>query len=48
MLYQDQSSPKDSSQQECKTSCQSFVPTAPLPQPISQNIETIIALHKRN
>ncbi len=25
-----------------------IVPTAPLPQPVSQNIETIVALHKRN
>ena len=43
MLSQDKPNPSDSPQ----VSCQTILPTAPLPSAISQNIETIIALHRR-
>jgi uncharacterized membrane protein len=39
------SSPESSA---ARRQSQSFVPTAPLPEHISQNIETITALHRRN
>ncbi|WDD36882.1 DUF1003 domain-containing protein (plasmid) [Nostoc sp. UHCC 0926] len=43
MLSQNKPNPSDSPQ----ASCQTILPTAPLPSAISQNIETIIALHRR-
>ncbi len=38
---------KDSPQKLSQTPRQTILPTAPLPEHISQNIETIIALHRR-
>ncbi|MEH2394285.1 MAG: DUF1003 domain-containing protein [Nostoc sp.] len=43
MLSQNKPNPSDSPQ----VSCQTILPTTPLPSAISQNIETIIALHRR-
>ncbi|MDZ8227363.1 MULTISPECIES: DUF1003 domain-containing protein [unclassified Nostoc] len=48
MLSQDKPNPKDSPQKSCETHRQNLLPTAPLPESISKNIETIIALHKRS
>ncbi|MEH2243457.1 DUF1003 domain-containing protein [Nostoc sp.] len=47
MQTNDKSNPKDSPQVSCETHRQNILPTAPLPESISQNIETIIALHRR-
>ncbi len=48
MLSQDKPNPKDSPQGSCETPRQNILPTAPLPESISKNIETIIALHRRS
>ncbi|MBN3897085.1 MAG: DUF1003 domain-containing protein [Nostoc sp. NOS(2021)] len=42
------SNPSDSPQVSCQTHRQNILPTAPLPESISKNIETIIALHRRH
>ncbi|MEH2259047.1 DUF1003 domain-containing protein [Nostoc sp.] len=47
MLSQDKPNPKDSPEGSCETRRQNILPTAPLPESISKNIETIIALHRR-
>ncbi|MEH2418987.1 DUF1003 domain-containing protein [Nostoc sp.] len=48
MHSQDKPNPKDSPQGSCETPRQNILPTAPLPESISKNIETIIALHRRS
>ncbi|WP_375504561.1 DUF1003 domain-containing protein [uncultured Nostoc sp.] len=48
MLSQDKPNPKDSPQVSCETRRQNILPTAPLPESISKNIDTIIALHRRS
>ncbi|MEH1872029.1 DUF1003 domain-containing protein [Nostoc sp.] len=48
MLSQDKPNPKDSPQGSCEKPRQNILPTAPLPESISKNIETIIALHRRS
>ncbi|AVH69173.1 DUF1003 domain-containing protein [Nostoc sp. 'Lobaria pulmonaria (5183) cyanobiont'] len=48
MLSQDKPDPKDSPQGSSETRRQNILPTAPLPESISKNIETIIALHRRS
>ena len=47
MLSQDKPNPKDSPEESCEIRRQNLLPTAPLPESISKNIETIIALHRR-
>ncbi|MDF5708728.1 MAG: DUF1003 domain-containing protein [Nostoc sp. S4] len=47
-MSEDKPNSKDSSQVSYETYHQTILPTAPLPEPISQNIETIIALHRRS
>lgn len=47
MFSQDKPNPKDSPQVSASAPYQTILPTAPLPEAISQNIETIIALHRR-
>ncbi|MHC5721508.1 MAG: hypothetical protein ACYTX0_58210, partial [Nostoc sp.] len=47
MQTNNKSNPSDSPQVSCQTHRQNILPTAPLPESISQNIETIIALHRR-
>ncbi|MEH2070357.1 MAG: DUF1003 domain-containing protein [Nostoc sp.] len=47
-MSEDKLNSKDSPQVSYETHHQTILPTAPLPEPISQNIETIIALHKRS
>ena len=47
MQTNNQSNPRDSPQVSCQIHRQNILPTAQLPEPISKNIETIIALHRR-
>ncbi|MEH2251365.1 DUF1003 domain-containing protein [Nostoc sp.] len=47
MQTNNKSNPSDSPQVLCQTHRQNILPTAPLPESISKNIETIIALHRR-
>ncbi|MEH2421850.1 MAG: DUF1003 domain-containing protein [Nostoc sp.] len=47
MQTNNKSNPSDSPQVSCQTYRQNILPTAPLPESISKNIETIIALHRR-
>lgn len=48
MQTNNQPNPSDSSQVSGQIPHQKILPTAPLPESISQNIETIIALHRRS
>ncbi|MDF5739447.1 MULTISPECIES: DUF1003 domain-containing protein [unclassified Nostoc] len=48
MQTNNKSNPSDSSQVSSQTHRQNILPTAPLPESISKNIETIIALHRRH
>ncbi|WP_138505267.1 DUF1003 domain-containing protein [Nostoc sp. PA-18-2419] len=46
-MSEDKLNSNDSCDESFETHRQTILPTAPLPEPISQNIETIIALHRR-